>query len=120
MLGRRPSWGGCGLSHSSAISGALNDFRTTPTAAAGCCLPLLIQGGEPCHFHRTWRRNAAEKRGYPCSKVDANDRCLRNQSRHELPKSANPLMARLVSCAKYLEHFSVAPKLREPHRKSRR
>jgi len=45
MLGRGPSWGGCGFSASIRGSDSIG-FRTTPAAAADCCLSLLVQGGE--------------------------------------------------------------------------
>ena len=49
MLGRGPSRGGCRLSPSASIRSYW--FRTTPAAAAGCCLPHLVQGGERRNFH---------------------------------------------------------------------
>src|SRR5262245_52195019 len=55
-LGRWPSGGGWGLSTKAAVRGHQR-LRTTPTAAAGCCLPLLVQGGERRHYRRTLRPN---------------------------------------------------------------
>ena len=53
---RRGCWaeGPAGVVAGLSIKAALwspQRLRTTPTAAACCCLPLLIQGGERC-FHR--------------------------------------------------------------------
>src|SRR5262245_45104362 len=47
--------GGWGLSTKAAVR-SHQRLRTTPTAAAGCCLPLLVQG-ERCRYHRTSSRN---------------------------------------------------------------
>jgi len=46
MLGRGPA----GVVAPALRFGDSNGFRTTPAAAAGCCLPLLVQGAER-HFH---------------------------------------------------------------------
>jgi hypothetical protein len=46
MLGRGPSRGGCRPTPTAKVQRSY--LRTTPPAAAtGCCLPLLVQRGEP-------------------------------------------------------------------------
>src|SRR5262245_21539534 len=49
-LGLGPSGGGCRLT-TKAVVRSHQQLRTTPTTAAGCCLPLLVQGGERRYFH---------------------------------------------------------------------
>jgi len=49
-LGRRPSEGWLGTQPQRCDFGDFNGFRTTPTAAAGCCPPSLPKEGNHAIF----------------------------------------------------------------------
>src|SRR5262245_37261436 len=100
MLGRGPSWGGCGLGPSTAISETLTAFEPPRQQPPAAVRPSLSKEGNHAIFIQRGgeggMKNLERTRALKLTPAIA---ALLSQSRHDLPKPANPLMAKLVSCA---------------------